>query len=1223
VRTKAQFREALRLTSATALLAITTVLWLEATWATDSAGPQRTLPLPGEVFQVEGRPAFVILPSAENLPTNRPTPWVWYAPTLPKLPAVEETWMFEKFLAAGIAIAGVDVGESYGSPKGREGFSALYRELTERRGFSRQPVFLARSRGGLMAYNWAAEHPDCVGGIAGIYPVSNLRSWPGLERAAKAYGLTAAQLGEQLAHNNPIDRLAPLAKAGVPIFHIHGDSDHTVPLAENSALLAQRYRELGGSVRLRIAPGQDHNMWDGFFHCDELVDFVIAHANPAAAPAPSQALFQDPPLDARPGAYWVWLNGNADHAEITRELEEMKAKGMGGAEIWDIGVINPNPDMKVPAGPAFLGPESLAAIHHAMKEADRLGLNLGLINASSWNEGGSWIPPQDAIKAMFVSATNFTGPAKIAQTLPFPANRAAKGKDGLPLFHREIAVLAFPAAGKNVITNAAAVINLSDRLNAAGELAWDVPPGKWTVLRFVGATTGQPLEVPSPNSHGLMVDHMDAGAETRNYDYIFGQLLKDGKSLNGLKFFQEDSIEIREPQNFGGVADWTQSFISEFEKRRGYDPTPYLPVLAGQTFANPQIASRFLHDYRETVSDLWIDRHYRVAVKMLHARGLEMAGEPGHGGYPRAEVLGALGAIDIPRGEFWNGRPFWVTKEAASAAHIYGKKFADAESFTGWRSWQDGPYELKRLADTAFCDGMNRMTLHNFALNPPSAGLPGNCYHAGEHINVNTTWWPESAPFFAYLDRCCYLLQQGLPVADACLYYGDDAPNRVATRRIGPDAKRLDGDTCAHCKQPNPAPATPLGTGYDYDVINSDAIRTRLTVKDDRLTLPDGVNYSVLVLPERTDMPLSVLEKLEKLVQAGATLIGPKPTRDVTLTDYPHRDEQIQAIADRMWGAGEVGKDLDRRYGQGRVVTDRNRVREILQQQGLGPDFAYTSPGKPADLDYIHRRTADTDIYFVSNTQEEDAVADCVFRVAARPAQLWFPDTGEIQAVASEPVAGGVKLRLHLPIAGSVFVVFGGHATPTLPAAPARTVANVLASLDISGPWEVRFPPNLGAPASRVFDQLVSWTEVPDDGIKYFSGTATYLKEIEVRASLLAHGGRVELNLGQLRNVADVTLNGNDLGIAWKPPFRYDVTGVVKPGKNQLVVKITNVWANRLAGDKKLPPEKRITRLAQKLPLGKPEESGLFGPVHLRFASGANSTPSAAIGSPLGTNVNR
>ena len=333
----------------TALLALTVTLPLNRAWAADTAKPQKALPLPGEVFEVEGRTAFVILPAVGNRRANRPTPWVWYAPTLPALPETRESWMFERFLAAGIAVAGVDVGESYGNPQGRAHFEAFHRELTERRGFSRKPCLLARSRGGLMLYNWAAEHPDSVGCIAGIYPVCNLRSWPGLDEACGAYGLTAVQLDEQLRQHNPIDRLAPLARAGVPIFHIHGNADGVVPLPDNSALLASRYRELGGSMRLRIPPGQGHNVWDGFFQCQELAEFVIAHASPAAAREPTAALFQDPPMEARPGAFWAWMNGNVDLDRMTYELEEMKAKGMSGVEIWDIGVIRAIPEEPIPA----------------------------------------------------------------------------------------------------------------------------------------------------------------------------------------------------------------------------------------------------------------------------------------------------------------------------------------------------------------------------------------------------------------------------------------------------------------------------------------------------------------------------------------------------------------------------------------------------------------------------------------------------------------------------------------------------------------------------------------------------------------------------------------------------------------------------------------------------------------------------------------------------------
>jgi hypothetical protein len=710
--------------------------------------------------------------------------------------------------------------------------------------------------------------------------------------------------------------------------------------------------------------------------------------------------------------------------------------------------------------------------------------------------------------------------------------------------------------------------------------------------------TGEKLKVPSPNSNGLLIDHLDGNAARTHFQYIIDQLLKTRPSLDAMRYMEVDSVEIGRDT----AQDWTDSLVAEFRKRRGYDPIPYLPALKGKSFADPQVTSRFQHDYRMTVSDLWIDGHYRASREFLNTYGMQLVAEGGHGGYPRTEPLRSLGVVDIPRGEFWNGAQFWVVKEAASAAHIYNRQIVDAESFTGWRHWQDGPLEYKRLADTAFCDGLNRITFHTFAHTPPQGGVPGNMYHAGEHFNVNSTWWPKAAPMLSYFSRCCYLMQQGLPVADVCFYYGDDAPNLVATRRIGPDSKRLDGATCAHCGRPNPAPADALGTGYDYDVINSDVIENRIEFKEGRLALPHGVNYAVIVLPERSDMPLPVLEKLEKLVRAGATLLGPRPSRDTTLADYPRCDEQVQQIAARIWGADQGTETRERSYGKGRVISDRNRVREILQQQGIGPDFAYHSAGKPADLDYIHRRTPDADIYFVSNTQMEDAEADCTFRVTSRTPQLWYPDTGEIKPCAGyERVPGGIKLRLRLPPAGSVFVVFSGAAREPASAPVAKAEGKPLQPHEITGPWEVRFPPNLGAPASHQFEKLVSWTTIPDDGIKYFSGTATYLKEFEVPAALLTGDRRVELSLGHLRNVADATLNGKPLGILWKPPYTYDVTGMVRGGKNDLKIEITNLWANRLVGDAKLPREKRVTRITQKVPIGGPHESGLLGPVQLRF----------------------
>ncbi|MBL8896947.1 MAG: DUF1080 domain-containing protein [Planctomycetes bacterium] len=258
------------------LLAALVSAWPAAAAAQSPDVPSKTLPLAGEVFAVQGATAFLILPPKRT--ASVPVPWVWYAPTLPGLPGNAETWMFEKLTAAGIAIAGVDAGESYGSPAGRAIYSALYEELVERRGLARRAGMLARSRGGLMLYNWAAEHPERVRCIAGIYPVCDLKSWPGLARACGAYGLSETELGAVLSAHNPIERLAPLARASVPLFHLHGDSDTVVPLAPNSGELAKRYALLGGTMALRTFEGRGHDMWSGWFESQELVDFLVAHA---------------------------------------------------------------------------------------------------------------------------------------------------------------------------------------------------------------------------------------------------------------------------------------------------------------------------------------------------------------------------------------------------------------------------------------------------------------------------------------------------------------------------------------------------------------------------------------------------------------------------------------------------------------------------------------------------------------------------------------------------------------------------------------------------------------------------------------------------------------------------------------------------------------------------------------------------------------------------------
>lgn len=259
-------------------------IWFAVTCLANAAQPEKQLPFPGELFAIEGHTAFLIQPGTKPTDENS-MPWVWYAPTLRGLPGEAEKWMFERFLKAGIAIAGVDVGESYGSPKGRATYSALHKHLVEKRGLAKRVCLLARSRGGLMLYCWAAENPDKVRCITGIYPVCNIASYPGLQQASGAYGLTTEDMKAQLAKHNPIDRLAPLAKAKVPIFHIHGDMDRVVPLDTNSAIIKKRYDALGGPMTLEVVKGQGHNMWAGWFQSQKLVDFVIKHAKNPSSPS--------------------------------------------------------------------------------------------------------------------------------------------------------------------------------------------------------------------------------------------------------------------------------------------------------------------------------------------------------------------------------------------------------------------------------------------------------------------------------------------------------------------------------------------------------------------------------------------------------------------------------------------------------------------------------------------------------------------------------------------------------------------------------------------------------------------------------------------------------------------------------------------------------------------------------------------------------------------------
>ncbi len=901
--------------------------------------------------------------------------------------------------------------------------------------------------------------------------------------------------------------------------------------------------------------------------------------------------FKEPPSDARPGAFWCWLNGNISRERISRDLREMSDKGMSRAEIWDVAAIR-NQDNYIPAGPAFMSDSSVAMIKYTFSEAEKYGIKIGMVGSSGWNAGGTWVEPDWASKALYYSELTLEGPLDEPVKLPFPLVPEAcpKNNDGMPVFFREVAVLALPQSKDRNIENTTDIIDLSSQFDG-DYLNAELPEGDWMILRFICSNNGQKLIVPSPNSGGLFIDFLDPQSTIRHLSHFINRLgiSKEGNDDGGLSYIEFDSMELAE-----GVA-WTDSMPDIFKERRGYDIIKYLPALAGWSITDE--TERFLYDWTKTLSDQLIFSHYETGRKFLEEYDIDLVAEAGGPGPPiwntcPVDALKALGSVSIPRGEFWiRHRNMFLIKEVASAAHIYGKKLVDAESFTTWRRWKDSPYVLKTIVDRAFCEGLNYVTFHTFASTAPEDGLPGRTYHAGSDINHANTWWEKSGPFMDYLARSSYMLQQGMFVADACYFYGDQAPNFYPAY---------------HDVPVKPVPES-LGTGYDYDVVNSDVILNRMSVNDRRIVLPDGLSYSVLVLPDQTDMPLDVLRKLEEMVQQGATIIGKKPLTVPGLNMYNQENKELSAISDRLWAGIDGEKVKVNNYGEGRVIYNMT-AREVLLGDGIERDFIHD--GEQA-LDYIHRQTDDYDIYFIRNKTSSTYSGDCSFRTGNRYPELWDPSTGtQVRPEKFSGSNGRVDLNLDLEPGASVFVVFTKEKR-AVPVNNNYTAGAEKKIISIDKNWKLTFPEGWGAPAEISVQGLKSWTDFDDEGIKYFSGTATYTKTVEVSDENIGEDVRAWIDLGKVYDVAEVFVNGQSAGVLWKEPYQLDITGLLKQGKNEFQIEVVNQWINRLTGDMQLDPRDRYCRTNQPYITSDMEENsdetfriqtaGLLGPAKLIF----------------------
>ncbi|MEN6426331.1 MAG: glycosyl hydrolase [Phycisphaerales bacterium] len=716
--------------------------------------------------------------------------------------------------------------------------------------------------------------------------------------------------------------------------------------------------------------------------------------------------FREPPLDARPWVYWFWLNGNITRDGITADFEAMKRVGVGGVLIMEV-------DQGAPVGPAdFLGERWRDLFRHVHAEARRLGLEVNMNNDAGWNgSGGPWIRPEQSMQEVVWTETGVTGPQRFEGQLPQPEATAG--------FYRDIAVLAFPTVGDyripdigskaafqrrdsrqpakanltpDAIIPRDAVVNLTERMDASGKFAWDVPDGRWTLVRFGHTSTGVE-NAPAPQTgRGLECDKLSKEGIEANFAGMMTKLVADtgikpGQPKSGLVATHIDSWE-------NGSQNWTAKMREEFQRRRGYDLLPFLPVMTGRVVGSLEISERFLWDLRRTISELVIDNYAAHMHRLANAAGMRFTVEA-YGGPCDAIAYG--GRSDEPMGEFWTPSGAIETcRGMASAGHVYGKRIIGAEAFTSGdrERWLEHPAILKSHGDRAFCEGINRFVFHRYAMQPWTEGRrPGMTMGPwGQHYERTQTWWEWTPVWHTYLARCQYLLRQGLFVADIC--------------RVQPEA-----------------PPQGFGyydrRGYDWDECGAEVVLTRMTVRDGRIVLPDGMSYRVLMLPWSQTMTPELLRKVKELVQSGATVLGPRPSASPSLSGFPQCDEEVRQLAAELWGDADGERVKEHRLGQGRVIWS-NAPEEVLAESGVPADF---TAGQP--LRFIHRSTDEAEIYFVANLQPYELTTTCSFRVVGRVPELWWPDSGRIERAAMwEERDGATHVVVPFAPSGSVFVVF-------------------------------------------------------------------------------------------------------------------------------------------------------------------------------------------------------
>jgi len=711
------------------------------------------------------------------------------------------------------------------------------------------------------------------------------------------------------------------------------------------------------------------------------------------------------------------------------------------------------------------------------------------------------------------------------------------------------------------------IIDLTKMMLTDGTLNWDAPEGEWIVMRIGVTPTGTKNSPASPEATGFEVDKMDRQHLAHHFDSYIGKILRDmpAEDRTAFKHVVADSYEM-------GSQNYTDGFAADFHKRFGYNPISWLPVLSGRIVESANQSNRFLWDMRRFVADR-VAYDYVGGLRDLSMKnGLRVWLENyGHWGFP-SEFLMYGGQSNEIAGEFWTEGTLGNVecRAASSAAHTYGVNRVYAESYTGsGNAFAYYPARLKKRGDWSFTEGINHVLLHVYIHQPYEDKNPGMNAWFGTEFNRKNTWFDQSKTWIDYLRRNMFMLQQGKPVNDVCYFIGEDAPKMTGVR--DPE----------------------LPKGYSFDYINAEVITKRMSVKDGKLLLPDGMSYRLLVLPPLETMRPEVLKKIKELVSAGAAILGPKPKRSPSMEGFPLADQEVKKLASELWGDVNDTTAKFRNYGKGIVMSGMD-MQSALTQIHVLPDVELP---QHIPVLWAHRKLNDAEIYFITNQSDEAININPLFRAVGKQPELWDATTGTSRILPQFTVKDQrTEVPLQLEPAQSYFIVFR-H--PSKQAQGINFPKAILVQT-IKGPWQVQFDAlNRGPEKPVTFNTLTDWSKNSDEQIRYYSGTAFYRNTFQLEP--LPKGQRLLLKLSEVKNMARVKVIGHFVGGLWTAPLQLDITDAGVKGNNEIEIEVVNLWVNRMIGDSKLPVVERKTWLATNpfKPGNKLEPSGLIGDVDL------------------------